>query len=400
VQKILALESLRGLAALIVVFSHIVAAFYPALALGSSQAVSHSKFESIIQTTPLGALVNGHVAVIVFFILSGFVLSYGYFTRSIDLVSAAVKRYFRLVPIVFASIILSYFLFRLHLYQNATAGAVSESGWLAQFWQQDTNILNAMWQGLIGTFAQLPDPTSLNPVLWTIYYELIGSLLVYAILGFVGKDDRRWIIYAIFSFIFIGTFYVGFIVGMALCDLFVHKPHIFQKVGRMPKGYKLGALFAAITLASYPAYVSTFNDLGLLHKSLIVVPSMDINRNILYGLAGIIIVVLILTSHKVKSVFEFKPFVVLGGLSYSLYATHLLILGSFGAAVFLAFKSFLPYNFAVLATVPLFLVVAILVAYLFKRYVDAPSIKLSSALIKYFGLSNKSGRSDAVEKLL
>lgn len=398
-QKILALESLRGLAALIVVFSHIVAAFYPALALGSSQAVSHSKFESIILTTPLGALVNGHVAVIVFFILSGFVLSYGYFTRSIDLVSAAVKRYFRLVPIVFASILLSYFLFSLHLYQNDTAGAASGSGWLAQFWRQDTSVMNAIWQGLVGTFAQLPDTTSLNPVLWTIYYELIGSLLVYAILGFVGKDDRRWIIYAIFTFIFIGTFYVGFIVGMALCDLFVHKPHIFQKLGRIPKGYKLGALFAAITLASYPAY-ATLVDFGLLHKSLIIVPSTEINRNILYGLAGIIIVVLILTSHKVKSVFEFKPFVVLGGLSYSLYATHLLILGSFGAAVFLAFKSFLPYNIAVLATVPCFLVAAILVAYLFKRYVDAPSIKLSSSLIKHFGLSNKSGRSDAVEKLL
>jgi peptidoglycan/LPS O-acetylase OafA/YrhL len=400
VQKILALESLRGLAALLVVFSHLGFAFYPAMMMGGANAPVHAKFESIIMSTPLNAIVNGHFAVIIFFILSGFVLSYGYFTRSIDLVSAAVKRYFRLVPIVFASVMLSYFLLKLHLYRNDELNLVTHSSWLMMFWQQDTGILDALWQGLVGTFALQPDPASLNPVLWTIYFELIGSLLVYAILGFVGKDSRRWIIYAIFTLTFIGTFYVGFIIGMALCDFFVHKPHIFQKIGHLPKGYKLGGLVAALTLASYPAYAPAISDLGLLHASLTVMPSPEINRNILYAVAGVIIVLLILTSNKIKSVFEFKPFVALGGLSYSLYATHLLILGSFGASIFLAFKAILPYNLAALATIPCFLIIALVVAYLFKRYIDTPSIKLSSSLIKQFGLSNRSGRSDAVEKLL
>lgn len=100
-KKILALESLRGLAALIVVFCHIASGFYPAMVIGPVAAKAHSSFEKFVLSTPLNMFINGSFAVTCFFVLSGFVLSYGYFSRSTDLVAASIKRYFRLVPVVF-----------------------------------------------------------------------------------------------------------------------------------------------------------------------------------------------------------------------------------------------------------------------------------------------------------
>jgi len=80
VKKLTYLESLRGLAALAVVFNHLAIAFYPALFFGPS-APSHTgrALEAAISGTPLNLLYNGAFSVSIFFVLSGFVLSYGFF---------------------------------------------------------------------------------------------------------------------------------------------------------------------------------------------------------------------------------------------------------------------------------------------------------------------------------
>jgi len=301
-EKILALESLRGLAALIVVLTHFGYAFYPAMLIGGTSAVIHSRFEQIILHSPFNILISGQFAVICFFVLSGFVLSYGYFSKAIDLVTATIKRYFRLAPVVFVSVLLSYFLLKLGLYQNISLAAATQSDWLEQFWKIDITLRDALWQGIVGTFVIQPQPTtSLNPLLWTIYYELIGSLLIFAFLGLAGKDRRRWILYGIFALVFLNTYYFAFIVGMLLCDLFVHRQESFRAVGYWRKGYKIAMLVGGIVLASYPSYLASGLDLGIVPASLILFPESGLNQNILYTTASVIFIVLLLTSHRIKT---------------------------------------------------------------------------------------------------
>ncbi len=400
-QKILALESLRGLAALIVIFTHFAFAFYPAMVNGPDGSVVHSRFEQLVLESPLNLFINGQFAVICFFVLSGFVLSYAYFTRSTDLVSAAIKRYFRLAPVAFVSVILAYFLMKFNLYQNETAALLSNSSWLQQFWQNDLGLIDALWQGILGTFVVQPTILSLNPVLWTIYYELIGSLIVYAFLGLAGRDHRRWILYGIFMLVFLNTYYIGFIIGMLLCDLFTHRQEAFLKVGFWKRGYKIIMLTGAILLASYPAYLVPPADPGIVHNSLMLFTNQDLTRNILFSLASVIFITLLLTSNRIKTLLEQRIFVTLGSMSYSLYATHILILGSVGCALFIFFKSFMSYNLAALATLPAFLIVAIAVAYLFRRYVDIPSISFSGYVVRKLGLgSSKIKKEDPTEATL
>lgn len=86
------LDSLRGLAALIVLFHH---CYYM---LGSSKAGALS----IVRLSPLRLLVAGHAAVIVFFLLSGFVLALPYRSRQPHAIGFMIRRTCR-VYIPFAS---------------------------------------------------------------------------------------------------------------------------------------------------------------------------------------------------------------------------------------------------------------------------------------------------------
>lgn len=403
--KILALESLRGLAALIVVFHHFAYAFFPSMVEGRGAAPLHSNYEWLILQTPLNALVNGHFAVLCFFVLSGFVLSYGFFVRSIDLVSATVKRYFRLVPIVLASVLLSYFLLKLELYYNQEVSLLTGSEWLSLFWREDSTILNAIWQGLVGSFAVQPNFSSLNPVLWTIYYELIGSLLVFSFLALAGNDKRRWAVYILLVIIFSNTYYIAFIIGALLCDLYVRHSAIFTAIGLLKKGYKLALIALAIYFASYPAYIASEADIGVMHRPIVIFSGEDfvnLTKNVLYTFASLILITLLLTSHKVQLFFKLRPLILLGSLSYSLYATHLLLLGSVVMYAFLLLSRHVPYNYAAAVSFVIYIITAVALAAIFRKYIDIPSIQLSSTIIRFTKLDrNEQKRPEAsVESLL
>ena len=401
-QKILALESLRGIAALIVVFSHFAYAFYPAVTRGLNSAVQHSTYEWVILYTPLNLFINGYFAVLCFFVLSGFVLSFGYFTKAVDLVGATMKRYFRLAPVVLASVILSFLIIKLNLYMNHELALTTQSEWLKQFWGGDPSTLGALWEGLVGGFAMVPTEGALNPVLWTIYYELAGSALVFAFLALAGHDNRRWFLYILILVAFSNTFYFGFIVGVLLCDLYTHKADIFNGLAKTKKGYKIMLLGVATYFASYPAYVVSRDELGIIHLPLTLFTDESLTKNVLYAIATVIIISLLLTSRRIVKFFEFKWLVWLGSVSYSLYATHLLLLGSAGAAVFLLLDRHLSYNLAALLTLIVFMPIALIVAALFRKYIDEPSISLSSYVVR--GMSsrrqNEIRKKDVVEDIL
>lgn len=402
-QKILALESLRGLAALIVVFSHFAAAFYPAMREGvSATSPAHTRFDELILQSPLGILINGDFAVYCFFILSGFVLSFGFYTYAIDLISAAVKRYFRLAPMVLASVLLSYFILKFALYHNTELANITGSSMIEKYWQFAVNINGALWQGLVQTFLVQPDASnSLNIVLWTIYYELIGSLIVFAFLALTGTDKRRWILYIFFILVTINTYYSPFIIGALLCDLYVNRNHLFQKIGAIRKGYKILLLVTGIFLASYPAYLKNTDNLGIVHQALNFTQIYSLNQAVLYIIASVIFIVLLLTSHKIKAILELKPFVFLGSISYSIYATHIPLLGSLAAIIFLKSYAQLPYNLAALITFIVYIPSAVGVAYLFRKYIDIPSIHLSKYVAKRIG-GPKHGRpaKERIENML
>lgn len=379
-KKILSLESLRGLAALAVVLDHYFRTFFPYIYV--SNRPSHSSFEWYFINTPLFLAINGIFSVMVFFVLSGFVLSYGYFKRpeKFDFVTAIVKRYFRLTPIVFVSIMLAFMLLKLHLFFNAQAGLMPDS-WKSQ----DINLFAALWQGIAGVYITSPDEASLNSVLWTIYFEMVGSVLIFAILAMVGRDTRRWYVYGFLTIILLGTNFIGFIAGIILADLYHNKSKLYEAIANLPVFYKAAALVIGVYLASFPP-LRTVADLSLLYRPLLFIPNnYDLNKSIVHLTAAVIILTLVLTSKRLKRVFEWRPFVFLGTISYSMYATHLLVLGSVVSLTFyVATQNHIAYNYAAAIAMAAYIPTVLIVATIVMKYVDKPAIMLSRFAGKLF----------------
>ena len=167
--KLIELEALRGVAAMIVLFHHFLLVVAPRL--------HGRKFPDdpiALVRTPLYALVNGSAAVAIFFVLSGFVLT----CRAMEkrdwshLLVGVAKRWPRLVPLVAAVNILSAIFLVLGLYQDRT--------WFgAGVFEQGASVIgSALTEGMFWTFFE--GSTNFNAALWTMHYELFGSFAAYA----------------------------------------------------------------------------------------------------------------------------------------------------------------------------------------------------------------------------
>src|ERR1700731_1859098 len=116
-RKLIELEALRGVAAVIVLFHHFLLVVAPRL-----HGRNFPDDPIALIRTPLYALVNGSAAVAAFFVLSGFVLT----LRAMEkrdwrqILVGALKRWPRLVPLVVTVNILSATFFVLGLYGNST----------------------------------------------------------------------------------------------------------------------------------------------------------------------------------------------------------------------------------------------------------------------------------------
>ena len=102
-RKDASLEALRGFAAIVVVFWHSMLAFYPA-----ASGVFDFPLDQSLAGQPWFGLLNGRAAVGFFFVLSGFVLTRGYFQTNNDIAIArgAVKRWPRLAVPVLAAVLM------------------------------------------------------------------------------------------------------------------------------------------------------------------------------------------------------------------------------------------------------------------------------------------------------
>ena len=171
--KLVELDALRGAAALIVVFGH----FFEGLAY-------HAK--AVILGTPLFFVLNGPAAVIVFFVLSGFVLT----LRPLELrragpfASLLLKRWPRLAgPVAVAGLgfiavaWLGGFPDPARVRTTLTTDLEAYIFWGAR--QGNGDAAAVLREALWGTFRH--ESAAHNSVLWTMHWEIAGSILAAAV---------------------------------------------------------------------------------------------------------------------------------------------------------------------------------------------------------------------------
>lgn len=338
--RIRSLDSLRGLAALVVVlyhFSLVVPGVYP-------------RIEAI---WPLRVLVAGQTAVLVFFVLSGFVLYLSLLRHDRDdYPTFAARRLVRLYPPVAAAVLLS-----VALYFLVDPGPLPGlEGWLTQFsWTERPGV------DLIAGHLLLFDTDRfhvLDNPMWSLVVEVRLSLLF----PFLAAGIRRWPIRTLAACLAISWLSRHMMSAghqVALVDpLFTLRFLDLFAVGAFMARY---AEAVSATIRRFPGPLVAVAALVMLCLQ---------GRFVFYFMYGgaVLLVAASFTYPLLDRFYGLKPFVWLGERSFSLYLVHVPLL----LAAVHALAGRVPIGVVLAGTLP----VCLLGAELFWLVVERPSIRL------------------------
>lgn len=364
-------DGLRGIASLNVALAHFAAAFMPAMLHSSYPTVFNENTNPTllfkILTSPFFTLFyNGHFAVLVFFVLSGYVLSLPYY-KNRDNSSLALKkrlwgRYVRLNLPIIAAITLSYTIYRCGLYFNAQAAGLSGSvPWLDRYFTPGIALSDAIRQALYQSI--LFGKETIVPPLWTLKVEFVGSL--YLLLFYLAKPKTYdfaalglvfCLIYALHEQDSI--YFYALFLGALL--------NTIQTSARSRLGlFLIGLYFGAFQFES--AFYNFLPQISLHGHELW-------DKKAIYNTIGALCVTAAVIQGFGANLFQSRLFQFLGKTSFSLYLVHFIVLCSFASFLYIHF----PRDIASLGLLlGGYLTVCFAVAMVFERFVDRTSIGLS-----------------------
>lgn len=364
--KVSYLEGLRGIAAMQVVLLHFVSAFLPA-------AIEPAPL-------PLRVLFDGHTAVFVFFLISGAVLTPS-FARGGAWPRQATKRLVRLgVPVAVAAGCALALLAALPDVHRQAA-VVSGSAWLAMDSSGAATLAHLVREITLDSlllgyreytlFAPLagrlpPLELSLDAPFWSLHLELYGSLLL---LGLVRLRSYSAWLHGAAVFLCAGLF------GTHPMFLFVLGHLCAARLGRPPIPL-LGTALILLGLA-----MSASKDWGAVETVRVAIARLVPTTPNLFQfqsqLAAVALFTGVLLSPIAQNLLARAPCRYLGRLSFSVYLLHFPILFTLACAGFIALASALPYPAAVAITFAGFILVVLITATWFERWVDQSAIRVS-----------------------
>lgn len=373
-EKNRSLDGLRGVACLAVFSSHFLYLVFPYLQRGrtvdQSALRAEWRWEVWFGHAPFTLLYNGDLAVLVFFVLSGFVLLRKYWTsgdRTL-LLAGAIKRYPRLVLPVAASAFFALSLMRLGMMHTGFLQDLNIDLWWKVQYYKYVSIESAIYASFVDVMFlrdQIALP-NLNAPTWSVSVELVASFALFGAFFVCG----RWKSAALAVFLVI-----GFAFGM---------PLYFA-------AFAIGASLngAAAWLKFHPKTSSSLFVAGLIfgcfdyafERLAAMVPSGFDPRTFWYVIAANLIVAGLIGSVTLGRFFGGRVCTYFGRISFSLYLLHWPILFSFSTwAVQKLEESGVSYLSACWLSYGATFILLIGLSEIFQRVVDAKSINLADWL--------------------
>jgi peptidoglycan/LPS O-acetylase OafA/YrhL len=334
------LESLRGLAALIVCVHH-----------GMSVFADNTR---LVVMDALMFAFNSAAAVIFFFVLSGYVLGRA-LERDGEFVTYLVRRLFRLLPPFVVVVLFTFACERLFRIDPAPSGLMP--GFQRMFWPQPT--WDALWDNLLLSSFKVNGPT------WTLLTELLGALMLPFVVAVHVRIEPQWrwplfvaiaTLLAISPFYTLLWFYFGCFLAKEISALLAGRPRL-----------------AAITFVVGLIGLEMAGTNSEFYAVGIVIPS---------AIAAALIIGSVAASRDLLQWTTVAPLRFLGRISYSLYLVHWPI---FYVCALLAVicRPIVPThiwgNLFVMVTS---VIVAVGLAALSYRFVEAPSIRAGKSMTR------------------
>lgn len=373
------LDGVRGIAATSVIFSHVFMLYYNEAHYGpagdNASAIALSIFNS-----PFSFFYRGGAAVLLFFLLSGYVLCSACLKKAPHDASyvrvAAGKRYLRLGLPVAAAVCLGYIGIAAGIFPAAPDGVNP----FLDFPDRDLGFMQMIRSALYS--SMLFGDGNFDYVLWTISIEFYGSLLVFALYALLGTNRAllitsgvgmgSYLLFAPQPYNMYSLFFFGVVFAATKFRTFARLPRqtvVLMSGALLILGCYLIGFYDTSTSYQWLASVS--------HKVTRVSPAAD--PGVIYPALGSMCLLLSLliglNPGQKSSGTGSRVLGGLGKLSFSVYLLHPLILATVGKMIFLELGRNMYSMLLCLATV---LVGSYVCAYFFYNHIDKPSIRLAN----------------------
>jgi peptidoglycan/LPS O-acetylase OafA/YrhL len=337
-KRLLYLDSIRGLAALIVVTSHL--SF-------TDQALS------FIDTTGLKLFRASGFAVDLFFVLSGFVLFQQIQNEKPGYLEFITRRAFRLFPPCVVAVSASYAMYAIwspapvsHLTEwfnsvSWPAGITPEQYLMHLTLTGEDSLLRPIWSLVYEWRISLIFPLLAAALLYAPMTVSIAAIIVALLLANTTAwqdSPYRWVLYT--------SFYVSFFLAGAAISRYRSEIAGFLGERSYLRYGLLLAVFYYVDLRSQQQGL-----IGLLYV----------------GIAATVFIAVCVSDRGLQKALEIRPLVFLGRISYSLYLWHMIVIGFF----FRILDGASPFLIAALCVS-----VSIVAAWSMFILVEAPSIRL------------------------
>jgi len=399
-----ALDGLRGFAALQVVALHYVSSFIPSIFLPTNWQPNQTHLtvaQKWIAGTPLFYFIDGYSGVYVFFLLSGFVLTKAYSDHKVPMGANIASRAVRLLVPVWASLILALLCFIFFPNDISAAAALSQSAWLYHHAPDPLSLL-AFIKDLLGSsltgyegftvFNTMPGvkkalgllstDNSLNAPLWTLHFELYGSLMIMVLVSLRAK--AHWLYWlAVIGFLLIAPAspLSHFIVGQ-LAFIFLKNYPVQPKTqkGFMLLGYLSLALGIVITSYKNSSILNIIGGWLSVHTWLASLSPFQFQSQIaaifiFLGVLGIIPAASRL--NVIAPILNGRFFQWIGKYSFTIYLVHLPILLTLGSFVYEMTAPQFGTSWAAFITIITSALFTLPVVIIFENLVNSPAITLS-----------------------
>jgi peptidoglycan/LPS O-acetylase OafA/YrhL len=356
--RIDSLDSLRGLAALIVVFHHCLVTF--PLFWSVYQHPADTALMRILGNSPVHLLWDGPEFVLVFFTLSGFVLSLPFWGgKSLTYRQFLVRRVFRIYPTYLVAVTIGAILMSL----LSTGPLTGLSAWSAQFWNRPLTWTTAFDHVFLMASA---GNNYIDTPVWSLVVEMHASLIFPLLILAIRRSGAATFAAAL-ALAFAGDwaarldpggypFLTSFATTLSYLWLFVvgasmarHRASLAAAVARVPVPLQ------ALVLAAALVALNAIWQFGAGETWRFVAQT-----------GAIVLVAAAAFMSWVGRALDVAPLRWLGKISYSLYLIHFIVLFT----LLYAFRAEVTF-LRILIAVP---TLSILAAALLYRFVEVPSI--------------------------
>jgi peptidoglycan/LPS O-acetylase OafA/YrhL len=358
-KRLTELDSLRGIAAIVVIISHIIVLF-PSL-------------PTLIILSPLRIFWAGYESVILFFILSGYVLILPFINGNpLKVKTFLIKRAFRIYVPYFVAIVFSIIL------KGIFFTNTNEKFPWGDIWTRNVSSLDFIHHfTLVSNFKT----GTIDPVIWSLVHEMrisiifpvivfmilrlkwvnsLGIALILTVIGILfdklGLSESKGYLNSYgYTIHYTSMFIIGSLLAM-------YQSKIVEKLKGMDSNFKASLFVVGILVYTMQVGLSIFIKLSFIHYV----------SDWFIAFGAIIFIMISLSSRRISNFLSVKVIEFFGKISYSLYLFHLPILI---ATLYLLHGKLPIWMISVIAVS-----ISIVISYLSWKYVEMYSIKLGKTI--------------------